>query len=133
MSDRVAMAKAIRAAREAAGLTQQQLATRLGRSIANIRAWERITPPATIPGGAIARQLAETLGVTLDALHIGNIPPADIFIDGTMRELETALTCLKDCAYYLRRSDYIRARTMLREAMNTLANTDTELRRRLKG
>lgn len=65
------MAKAIRAKREAAGLTQQELATRLGRSIANIRAWERLNPPAAIPGGAIAVELAEVLGTTLKALHIG--------------------------------------------------------------
>lgn len=49
--------------REAAGLTQQQLADRLGVHQSNIAFWERWDRP---PRGDIVPKLAEVLGVTCD-------------------------------------------------------------------
>lgn len=71
VAQRLKMARAIRARREELGLTQQQLATALGRSVANIRTWERESPPAAIPGGAIAMALGRALQSTPSRLFIG--------------------------------------------------------------
>lgn len=53
------------ALREAAGLTQQQLAEKLGVSGSNIGFWERWDKP---PRGDILPQLADALGVSMDEL-----------------------------------------------------------------
>lgn len=51
--------------REAAGLTQHQLAERLGLPQSNIAFWERSDKP---PRGEVLPQLARTLSVSVDAL-----------------------------------------------------------------
>jgi transcriptional regulator with XRE-family HTH domain len=57
--------------REAAGLTQQQLAEKLGLPQSNIAFWERSDKP---PRGEVLPKLADALGVSVDAL-LGVIPP----------------------------------------------------------
>jgi transcriptional regulator with XRE-family HTH domain len=57
--------------REAAGLTQQQLADKLNVHQSNIAFWERWDKP---PRGEVLPQLARTLGVSIDQL-LGNVPP----------------------------------------------------------
>jgi len=59
------------ALREAAGLTQQQLAARLGVHQSNIAFWERWEKP---PRGEVLPQLAAALGVSIDVL-LGVAPP----------------------------------------------------------
>ena len=51
--------------REAAGMTQQQIAARLGVHQSNIAFWERWDKP---PRGEVLPCLAEALGVSIDAL-----------------------------------------------------------------
>jgi len=51
--------------REAAGLTQKQLAKKLGVHHSNIAFWERSNKP---PRGDVLPNLASTLGVSLDVL-----------------------------------------------------------------
>ncbi|MGH8021011.1 MAG: helix-turn-helix domain-containing protein [Opitutaceae bacterium] len=53
------------ALREAAGITQQQLAAKLGVHHSNIAFWERATNP---PRGEVLPKLAEALGVSADEL-----------------------------------------------------------------
>jgi transcriptional regulator with XRE-family HTH domain len=57
--------------REAAGLTQQQLAEKLGVQQSNIAFWERWDKP---PRGEVLPKLAEALSVSTDAL-LGVTPP----------------------------------------------------------
>lgn len=57
--------------REAAGLTQQQLAEKLGVQQSNIAFWERWDKP---PRGEVLPKLAEALNVSTDAL-LGVTPP----------------------------------------------------------
>jgi transcriptional regulator with XRE-family HTH domain len=57
--------------REAAGMTQQQIAARLGVHQSNIAFWERWDKP---PRGEVLPRLAEALGVSIDAL-LGIQPP----------------------------------------------------------
>lgn len=98
---RLKMARAIRAAREAAGLTQQELATRLGRSLANIRSWEREKPPAAVPGGSIAEALAHALDSTMQALHIGREPGVldAVLVLGDMQRAVLETKHYRDAAY----------------------------------
>ena len=57
--------------REAAGLTQQTLAERLGVHQSNIAFWERWDKP---PRGEVLPKLADALGVSIDTL-LGVTPP----------------------------------------------------------
>jgi len=57
--------------REAAGLTQTQLAGKLGVQQSNITFWERWDKP---PRGEVLPKLADALGVSVDAL-LGVTPP----------------------------------------------------------
>lgn len=57
--------------REAAGLTQQQLAAKLGVPQSNIAFWERSDKP---PRGEVLPKLAHTLSVSVDVL-LGVTPP----------------------------------------------------------
>jgi transcriptional regulator with XRE-family HTH domain len=57
--------------REAAGLTQQQLADKLGEPQSNITFWERSDKP---PRGEVLPKLAHALGVSVDVL-LGVTPP----------------------------------------------------------
>ena len=57
--------------REAAGLTQQQLAEKLGLPQSNIAFWERSEKP---PRGEVLPKLAQALGVSVDVL-LGVSPP----------------------------------------------------------
>lgn len=57
--------------REAAGLTQQQLAGKLGVQQSNITFWERWDKP---PRGEVLPKLADALGVSVDEL-LGVTPP----------------------------------------------------------
>jgi transcriptional regulator with XRE-family HTH domain len=57
--------------REAAGLTQQQLAAQIGASQSNIAFWERWDKP---PRGEVLAKFAHALGVSVDAL-LGVTPP----------------------------------------------------------
>ena len=59
------------ALREAAGLTQQALAGKLGVHPSNIGFWERWNKP---PRGDIIPRLADALGVSVDEL-LGTTPP----------------------------------------------------------
>lgn len=59
------------ALREAAGLTQKQLADKLGVSVSNVGFWERWDKP---PRGDIIPALADALGVSVDVL-LGTTPP----------------------------------------------------------
>lgn len=60
------------AAREAAGLTQQQLADKIGVSLTNIAFWERRAPA---PRAAMLAKIADVLGVSADEL-LGRAPAA---------------------------------------------------------
>jgi len=57
--------------REAAGLTQQQLADKLGLPQSNITFWERSEKP---PRGEVLSKLAHAVGVSVDVL-LGVTPP----------------------------------------------------------
>jgi transcriptional regulator with XRE-family HTH domain len=57
--------------REAAGLTQKQLADKLSVSVSNVGFWERWDKP---PRGEIISKLAEALGISVDTL-LGTTPP----------------------------------------------------------
>ena len=69
--ERPAYGQHLAALREAAGLTQQQLAGRLGVPQSNIAFWERWDKP---PRGDVLPQLAAALGVSVDQL-LGVTPP----------------------------------------------------------
>jgi transcriptional regulator with XRE-family HTH domain len=59
---RVTLGEAIRAARQAAGLTQVELAARLGVAQSRLSEWER---GAVVPGTPHLVRLTEALGLTL--------------------------------------------------------------------
>jgi transcriptional regulator with XRE-family HTH domain len=69
--ERPAYGQHLAALREAAGLTQQQLAAKLGVPQSNIAFWERWDKP---PRGDVLPTLADALGVSVDAL-LGVAPP----------------------------------------------------------
>jgi transcriptional regulator with XRE-family HTH domain len=64
-SQRPAYGQHLAELREAAGLTQQLLAAKLGVPQSNITFWERSEKP---PRGEVLPKLAHTLGVSVDAL-----------------------------------------------------------------
>jgi transcriptional regulator with XRE-family HTH domain len=70
-SQRGAYGRHLLTLREAAGLTQQQLADKLGVSVSNVGFWERWDKP---PRGDIISKLAEALDVSADEL-LGTTPP----------------------------------------------------------
>lgn len=69
--ERPAYGQHLAALREAAGLTQQQLADKLGVQQSNIAFWERWEKP---PRGEVLAKLADALAVSVDVL-LGVTPP----------------------------------------------------------
>jgi transcriptional regulator with XRE-family HTH domain len=75
------------ALREAAGLTQQQLADQLGVHPSNVGFWERAAKP---PRGDVLAALAEALGVSMDELMRTAPPKPKPAPKGRLHEAFTA-------------------------------------------
>ena len=73
--------------REAVGLTQQQLADKLGLPVSNIAFWERAEKP---PRGDVLPALAQALGVSLDELMRTTPPRPKPAPKGRLHEAFTA-------------------------------------------
>ena len=74
--------KKLVALREAAGLTQQQLADQVGVDQSNIAFWERW---GKAPRGEVLPKMAQALGVTVDEL-LGVAPPKRRVAKGQLQE-----------------------------------------------
>ena len=71
--------------REAAGLTQKQLAEKLGVPLSNITFWERSEKP---PRAEMLPKMAEALGVSVDALlKVSPIKPKKAVAKGRLQEV----------------------------------------------
>ena len=71
--------------REAAGLTQKQIAEKLGVPLSNITFWERSEKP---PRADMLSKMAEALGVSVDALlKITPIKPTKTIAKGRLQEV----------------------------------------------
>ena len=79
--------KKLVALRQAAGLTQQQLADQIGVDQSNIAFWERW---GKAPRGEVLPKMAQALGVTVDEL-LGVAPPKRRVAKGQLQEVSGSL------------------------------------------